>query len=135
MKKRFAACAALLALSMSSSAQAAFEWKETSSLPVEGQSLATATSADGRWLYVLTHGEVLIYALGENRIETRIPVDRAFDQLTYSPTTNSLILSGKTAKVIRVVQLEQVHAFSYDGLAFQGPENAPVTIAIFSDYQ
>lgn len=135
MKNIFTAYAALLAVGMSGPAHAAFEWKETRALQIESQALATATSADGQWLYVLTPGEVLIYALGENRIETRIPVDRAFDTLTFSPTTNSLILSGKTAKMIRVVQLDQVHVFSYDGLAFLGPENAPVTIAVFSDYQ
>ncbi len=135
MKKALAAWAALLAISLGGPAQAAIEWRETSSLPVEGQPLATATSADGQWLYVLTKGHVLIYTLPAGRIETRIPVDPSFDQLTYSPTTNALILSGASAKVIRMVQLEQVHAFSYDGLAFEGPENAPVTLAVFSDYQ
>ena len=135
MNKTLAAYAALLVIGMQSPAQAAFEWKEVRALPIEGQALATAASADGQWLYVLTPGEVLIYALGDYRIESRIPIDAAIDQLIYSPTTNSLILSGKTSKVIRVIQLEQVHAFTYEGLAFKGPENAPVTIAVFSDYQ
>lgn len=130
-----AALCAALTIGLCNVGHAAFEWKETRALPVDGQALATALSADGQWLYVLAPGEVLIYALGESRLETRIPVDAAFDQLIYAPATNSLVLSGKTAKVIRVVELQQVHSFTYDGLAFKGPENAPVTITVFSDYQ
>lgn len=135
MNSKLAAGAVLLLAAAAGTAHAGFEWRETRTLSAERPSLATATSPDGQWLYVLTTGEVLIYALAENRIEARIPVDAAFDQLAYSPTANSLILSGRNAKVIRLIQLEQVHAFNYDGLAFLGPENAPVTIAVFSDYQ
>lgn len=135
MKLSIAVCSALLVTVLSAPAQAVIEWRETRTLPVDAKTLATAVSADGQWLYMLIPGEVLVYDLGENRTVTRIPVDAAFDQITYSATENSLILSGKNAKMIRVVRLEEVHAFSYDGLAFQGPEKAPVTIAVFSDYQ
>jgi len=135
MKRSITACVTAAIIVLSGAAHAAFEWKEVRTLPVDIQPLATAASIDGRWLYVLAAGEVLIVSIAENRIETRIPVDAAFDQLAYSPATNSLVLSGRNARIIRVVHLEQIHAFSYEGLAFKGPENAPVTIAVFSDYQ
>ena len=68
-------------------------------------------------------------------ISQRISVGKEFDRLTHSPRNNTLILSSSTAKKLKVVQLDRIHKFDFSGLPYLGPKEAPVTIAVFSDYQ
>jgi hypothetical protein len=58
-----------------------------------------------------------------------------FDRLSYSAKTNSLILSSQSEKTVKVIQLELIHKFDLSGLPVKGPENAPVTMTVFGDYQ
>jgi len=62
-------------------------------------------------------------------------VGKGFDRLIYSPRSSSLILTSSSEKAVKVIQLEAIHKTDMSGLPFKGPENAPVTIAVFSDYQ
>jgi hypothetical protein len=86
-------------------------------------------------LFILTPGEIIVYSAFEDKISKGIPIDKAFDSLTYSARDNSLILSSRTDKSVKIIQLELIHQFDNSGLPVQGPENAPVTVAVFGDYQ
>jgi hypothetical protein len=55
--------------------------------------------------------------------------------LSYSPKENALILTSSAVKKIQVLKLETVHEIDTSGLPSKGPENAPVTIVVFSDFQ
>ncbi len=111
------------------------ELTERKQLKLDVSPLDTATSADGRWLFILTPGEIIVYSAFEDKISKGIPIDKAFDRLTYSAKTDALILSSRTEKAIKIIQLELINRFDNTGLPFKGPENAPVTIAVFGDYQ
>lgn len=117
------------------SARAEIEWNVQKQLKLEASPLDAATSADGKNLYVLTSGEVLVYALPDYGLLTRIPVDKGLDRMTYSPRDNRLILMSGADRTVKVLQLETIHRFSLEGLYVKGPKNAPVTLAVFSDYQ
>lgn len=137
MKKIVAATALVLAcsLSMLQPCYAGVEWTLKKQLAVDAAPLDVALSADGRWMFVLAPGEVLIYTTADDKIVNRIPVDKAFDKLSYSAADNTLLVASRSGKAVKLIQLESVYKFSLDGLAFKGPENAPVTIEVFSDYQ
>jgi len=47
----------------------------------------------------------------------------------------SIGVPSRSQKMLRVIQLETIHQFDLSGLPFKGREEAPVTIAVFSDYQ
>lgn len=111
------------------------EWTIKKQLHLEASPLDIATSADGRWLFVLATGEILVYSVSEDKVVNRIPVDRTFDRLVYSITSNALILSSRAEKTLKFIQLEVVHKIDISRLPFKGPEHAAVTIAIFGDYQ
>jgi len=57
--------------------QADLEWKVVKDLDLKTTPLDVAPSADGKGLFILTPGEILVYSFPEGKITDRIPVDRA----------------------------------------------------------
>ncbi len=131
------AAVVLLAMTLASppAARAEIEWNINKQLKLEAAPLDAAPSADGRNLYVLTPGEVLVYGLPDYALLTRIPVDKGLDRMTYSSRDNRLILMSGAQHTVTVLQLDTVHRFSLEGLPVKGPAGAPVTLVAFSDYQ
>jgi len=111
------------------------EWTIKRQLNLNASPLDISTSIDGQWIFILAQGEVLVYSIPEDKVVNRIPVDEAFDRLTHSAKSNTLILSSQTAKTVRIIQLEVIHNIVLTGLPFKGSEHARVTMAVFGDYQ
>lgn len=111
------------------------EWTFVKQRNLDATPLDITTSSDGQWIYILTPGEILICSMEDDKVMSRIPVDKTIDRISYTTQTNTLVISSSTAKTIKQIHLEIIQKFAFDGLAFKGLENAPVTIAIFSDYQ
>jgi hypothetical protein len=115
--------------------QATVEWDTLKEIDLQTETLDVAASPDEQLLFLLTRGEVLVYSLRENRITERIPLDKDFDRLTYLPRTNALLLTGSSKKNLRIVRMEFIQNFDLSELPYQGPEDAPVTVVVFNDYQ
>ncbi len=111
------------------------EWSLKKQLNLDAAPLDVTTSSDGQWMYFLVPGEILIYSVIEDKVANRIPVDKSFDRLAHSAADNTLIVSSSSGKMVKLIQLAMVYKFDLSGLPFKGPEKAPVTIAVFSDYQ
>jgi protein-disulfide isomerase len=114
---------------------AGVEWTPRKELSIGVVPLDIALTPDGQWLFVLASGEVLIYSTVDGGIINRIPVDTAFDKISFSPVDNTLVVAGGSGKSVKLIQVEKVYKFSISRLPFRGAENAPVTITVFSDYQ
>jgi hypothetical protein len=111
------------------------DWTEKTELNLQAAPLDIVASSDGEWLFVLTPGHLLVYAVPENKLLKQIPVDGQFDRLAHSPKDNTLVLSSSSGRILKFIELELVHEFDVSGLPFKGPENALVTLAVFGDYQ
>jgi hypothetical protein len=55
--------------------------------------------------------------------------------ISSSPSGDFLLLADSTANTLEIVKLDYVVDIDISNLPFKGPENAPVLIAVFSDYQ
>jgi hypothetical protein len=97
--------------------------------------LDVETSTDGNLMFVLVPGEVLIYSdLGDRPIN-RIAVGKHFDSMTFAEKLDLLILSSKSNKKVEMVRIDLINEVSTDGSPYKGKADAPVTIAVFDDYQ
>jgi len=117
------------------SVQAALEWRIIQDLDLKTTPLDIASSADGLWLFILTPGEILVYSAQEGKITERIPVGPGFDRITSFPRGNVLTITSSTQKALQIIYLETVYKIDVMGLPFKGPQDARVTIAVFTDYQ
>jgi protein-disulfide isomerase len=63
-----------------------------------------------------------------------MPVDKTADRL-ISGRDNSFVVSSSADKKLKIYQMEIREKIDTTGRPFKGPKDAPVTIAVFSDYQ
>ncbi|UCF87985.1 MAG: hypothetical protein JSV70_06035 [bacterium] len=97
--------------------------------------LDIAVSDDGQFTFVLTKaGEVAIYRGTGDLVQT-LSVGEGFDSIEYSPAGNRLILGGTGRQQLKVLSLAFIYELDYAGSPFKGPAGAPVSIAVFNDFQ
>jgi hypothetical protein len=97
--------------------------------------LDIATSLDGTKIFVLVEGRVLIYSVADGKMIDSLPVDKDLDKLTLTGRGDTLILSSGSGKRVQLINFQIIQKIDISGLPFRGPPDAPVTIAVFSDYQ
>jgi hypothetical protein len=114
---------------------AELEWSERKQLKLDDAPLDVVQSDDGQWIFILSRGKVLVYTSPEDKVSQIIPVAEGYDSLSYSDPNKRLVLSNSSQNLVKIIQLEVVHKIEVSGLPFRGAQNAPVTIAVFSDYQ
>jgi hypothetical protein len=113
---------------------ASVEWNLRRQLNLEAPPLDMSVSPDGKLVYVLVPGKILVYSLSENKVIDFMPVDRTADKLALGKD-NSFIVASSMEKSLKVYQAEMRHKIDVSGLPFRGPEHAPVVLAVYSDYQ
>ena len=111
------------------------EWTISEQLNLKTPTLDICASADGKWLYILSEGEVAVYSFAKGKIVNRIAIDKAFDRMIYLREKNALVVTSRSGNQLQIIQLETVYAFDTSGLPYRGPKRAPVTMVVFSDYQ
>ena len=122
-------------LILSQNAFADIDWTTIKQFDLSSKPLDVATSDDGRMVFVLTRGEIIVYSPAKNNIFKRIPLDQEFDKIEYSSRGSILVLTSSTLNTLKIIRVDQIYDIDISGLPFKGPANAPVTIAVFDDYQ
>jgi hypothetical protein len=111
------------------------DWTLLKQFQLNGKPLDIASSADGELFFVLTPGEVAVYSNFAETPFKQISIDGDFDRMIYSEKTSQLILTNASTQTIKILEIDLIQNISIKGSPFKGPENAPVTLAVFDDYQ
>lgn len=119
----------------SAPAFAAFDIRGSQKIDLGSQSLDTAVSPDGRWTFALTEGGVIrVLNFRGEQIQV-IETGGTYSKIEFSAAGTRLLLSGGDANDILVLALDMVHSIDIAGSPSKGPDEAPVVIAYFGDYQ
>ena len=111
------------------------EWNIHKTLKLDTQPLDVAVSKNGNSIYVLTKsGKILIYS-PDGKLKDKIDVGNHADQIKSGPTEEWLFLSSRKNKTIEILHVDFIQHIDISGSPFKGSENAPVVIAVFSDFQ
>ena len=111
------------------------DWTLLKQFQLNGKPLDIAASGDGKLFFVLTPGEVAVYSNFAEKPFKQISIDGDFDRMIYSEKNSTLILTNAATNTIKILGIDLVQEISIEGSPFKGPENAPVTLAVFDDYQ
>ncbi|MBN1254356.1 MAG: hypothetical protein JXA50_03705 [Deltaproteobacteria bacterium] len=122
-------------LSTTSVMPAQVEWTISEKLNLKAPPEDMCASTDGKWLYILSAGEVSVYSFADEKIVNRIAIEKGFERMIYIKEKNSLVVTSRSGNTVQIIQLEEVYQFDISGLPFLGAKSAPVTVAVFSDYQ
>ena len=111
------------------------EWDVQQKLKMDTPPLDVAVSTDGKWIFVLNDsGDILIYT-SNGKLEDKISVGGHVDQIRVGPKDNLLLLSSRRNKTVELLAIDFIHKINISGSPFKGPADAPVVIAVFSDFQ
>ncbi len=122
-------------LTTASWVQAAVEISLQKTLKTDAVPIDVTVSPDGRSTFVLTDdGSVVVYDKLGNLTDT-IKIGSHIDQIEIGPSGERLFATSRQNKTVEIILLNFISSINTAGSAFKGPEDAPVTIAVFSEFQ
>lgn len=114
---------------------AEIEWEVLDRLETGSRPLDVAVSADGRSVFVLAEdGRVHLFEAEGNRVG-QIAVGAQAERIAVDPEGERLYVTNRQTKQVEIVQIDILREINLTGAPFKGREQAPVVIAVFSDFQ
>ena len=102
---------------------------------LDAKPIDMATSADGQYTFVLTEGGKVFILDRNGTLKDTLTVNESVISIGTSPKGDFLLLADSKENTLEVVKISFVVDIDIAGLAFKGPADAPVVVAVFSDYQ
>jgi glutaredoxin len=104
-------------------------------LRLSGPPLDMMVSTDNRWIYFLNDkGQLLIYD-ANGQVKDTIEVGRDIDHIQAGPREDLLFLLSRSTSSVKLISISMIEDINTENAPYQGPPDAPVTIAVFSDFQ
>ena len=125
----------LTVLTTASWVLAAVEITPQKTLKTDGVPVDVAVTQDGNLTFVLTDsGSVLIYDQTGKLTDT-IEIGPHIDQIEIGPRGERLFVASRKNKTVEIITLDFIHEINTLGSPTKGPPEAPMVIAVFSDFQ
>jgi DNA-binding beta-propeller fold protein YncE len=116
-------------------ASATIEWQIIKGLDTGARPLDVAVSADGKSVFVLSDDGVISIYTSDGALTGKLNVGTQAERIAVAPDGERLYVTHRQGKRVDVVQLDYVRDINASGAPSKGREKAPVTIAVFSDFQ
>jgi hypothetical protein len=111
------------------------EWEIQETLKLDSPPLDVAVSVNGKWRFVLTDKGAIIIFSSDGTEQDKIDVGDHVDEIAVGPKEDVLFLKSRKNKTVEVVTLDFIRDINVQGSPFKGPVDAPVVIAVFTDFQ
>ena len=122
-------------LCLTTPALAKTDWQVRQKLQLEQAPIDMLVSSNNKWIYILTSdGQIVIYST-RGQIKDTISVGPDIDQIKAGPREDMLFLLSRESKSVQIISIDFTEEISTRGSPAKGPAEAPVTVAVFSDFQ
>ena len=104
-------------------------------IQLEQSPIDLLVSSNNKWIYILnSEGQIIIYTT-RGQLRDTIDVGPDVDQIKAGPRDDMLFLLSRESKSIQVITVDFTEEITIQGSPIKGPADAPVTVAVFSDFQ
>ncbi len=111
------------------------EWKILSQWQTAESPIDIVHSLDGRYVFMLTNQhKVLIYTT-QGQLEGSIPVDKGVSSIDIAPRAEMLYLIDSEKNSFTSLSIDFVKNINTSGSPYRGLVDAPVILAVFTDFE
>lgn len=117
------------------SVHAEVDWEVLKTLKITGSPVDVAVAPNGSRIYVLTDtGQLRIYNI-EGKIMGEMDVGPDVNRINTMQRDDIIFLSSRTYKSIQIVMVDFIRKINVSGSPYMGKAEAPIVVAIFSDFE
>ncbi|BBO92673.1 hypothetical protein [Desulfosarcina ovata] len=125
----------LMVLAVCKTAWATAEWQVLQNIRLDAKPVDVIVAADNRWIYLLNdRGRLLIYGTN-GQLRDRIDVGPDIDRIKAGPREDLVFLISQTRSTVQLISVSVIESIDTSSAPFKGPADAPITVAVFSDFQ
>lgn len=111
------------------------EWQVLQTVRLTGTPLDMLVSPDNRWIYLLNDkGQLSIYDTN-GRLKDAIDVGQDIDHIKAGPREDLLFLLSRSSGKVELISISMIEDIGTENAPYKGPRDAPITIAVFGDFQ
>lgn len=111
------------------------EWQFVKRWQISGKTLDMVHSLDGKYIYMLNDkNQVQIYN-NSGILQGSVPVTKGVSAIDIAPQGEVLYLINNNDNSFSSVDISFVQDIDVTGSPFEGPADAPITIAVFTDFE
>ena len=111
------------------------DWQVRQKIQLEQSPTDMLVSSNNKWIYILTSdGQIVIYST-RGQLKDSIDVGPDVNQIKAGPRDDMLFLLSRENKTVQIITIDFTEEISTSGSPAKGPAEAPVTVAVFSDFQ
>ena len=111
------------------------QWKQISTFKLPYIPVDSAYSLDGNYAFFLTENNAVLIYDGSGNLQGSVPVGAGVSAIKTDPRGQLLYLLDDKEMVATTLSIDLVVNINTSGSPFKGESEAPVTIAVFSDFQ
>lgn len=111
------------------------EWKVLQSWPTESKTMDMVHSLDGKYVYILNDKNQVQIFNRQGQLQGSIPVEESVSAIDIAPQGETLYLVDNLKNTFSAVSVSFVVDVNTTDSPFEGPADAPVTIAVFTDFE
>ncbi len=110
------------------------EWEIQNTLKMDQPPLDMAVTPDGKHIFVLSTGGILVYS-EDGHLEDKLDLGYPVDQMKIGPRGKQLFITSRENRTVQVLTIDFIVDINVSGSPYKGRQDAPVVIAVFSDFQ
>jgi protein-disulfide isomerase len=111
------------------------EWRLDKKMDLKSPAIDITVSLDGQQQFLLDEeGTLNIYKI-DGTLQGTIPIGKDYNLIQPGPEPGTLFLGNRREKTIQILTIDLIQKITTKGSPFKGPQNAPVTLILFTDFQ